>query len=168
MVPEESGAPTIYSGLKAQSDFHLQFNHISNRLLSSSVSAEEALKFNEALDAWSKTLPRYFQLDQDVASFEQWYLFARSRLWWRFWNLKIILFRQLVLKRAIERSQGTSSTYFPQQDYCRDAGVEAAHASIVSIHSFLSHNVCTRLVSWYSVFVCSSLTYGRELQLSRL
>lgn len=60
-MPEESGTPTIYSGLKAQSAFHLQFNHISNCLLSSSVSAEEALKFNEALDAWSKTLPPYFQ-----------------------------------------------------------------------------------------------------------
>ncbi len=43
---------------------------------------------NQALDAWSLTLPPYFQLEQQPSSGEQWYLFARSRLWWRLWNLK--------------------------------------------------------------------------------
>ncbi|KAK8085939.1 hypothetical protein PG994_000913 [Apiospora phragmitis] len=153
-LPDESEMPTIYSGLKAQSDFHLHSNHISNRLLlSTGVSVEEALIHNTTLDAWSKTLPPYFQPDRDVPCREEWYLFAKPRLWWRLWNLKIILFRQIVLKRAIERHQGPASTFAPnnQDNLCRDIGVDAAHSTVVSIHQYLNNCIHTRLVSWYSV-----------------
>ncbi|KAK8093349.1 GAL4-transcription factor [Apiospora hydei] len=154
-LPDESEMPTIYSGIKAQSDFHLHSNHISNRLLlSTGVSVEEALIHNNTLDAWSKTLPPYFQPDRDVPCREEWYLFAKPRLWWRFWNLKIILFRQIVLKRAIERHQGPASTFAPnnQDNLCRDIGVDAAHSTVVSIHQYLNNCIHTRLVSWYSVY----------------
>ncbi|KAK8078595.1 GAL4-transcription factor [Apiospora saccharicola] len=154
-LPDESEMPTIYSGLKAQSDFHMHSNHISNRLLlSTGVSVEEALIHNNTLDTWSKTLPPYFQPDRDVPCREEWYLFAKPRLWWRLWNLKIILFRQIVLKRAIERHQGPASTYAPnnQDNLCRDIGVDAAHSTVVSIHQYLNNCIHTRLVSWYSVY----------------
>ncbi|KAK9773180.1 hypothetical protein SCAR479_10097 [Seiridium cardinale] len=74
ILPPESSGPTIYSGLKYQSSFHVQSNHISNRLLSASgISREEALSLNQTLDSWSKTLPSYFQISHEPVSQEQWF-----------------------------------------------------------------------------------------------
>lgn len=149
----ESSQPTIYSGMKVQSDFHVHSNQIANRLLSTrGVSFDEALSMNQELEAWSLTLPSYFQLQGEVPSTEQWYLFARSRLWWRFWNLKIVLFRQILLRRAVN-SNGHTQT-FPLSagdDKCRDICIDAAHSTILSIHSFLEQCELTRLVGWYAM-----------------
>ncbi|KAK4234591.1 regulatory protein GAL4 [Achaetomium macrosporum] len=154
VMPPEPAQPTIYSGLKAQSDFHLHTNYISNRLLSpAGVSTDEALAMNQALDAWSKTLPVYFQLDQELASTQAWYVFARSRLWWRFWNLKIILFRQILLKRAVSRTRNVpAATSHKAEAKCRDICVEAAHSTVLSIQDYLEQAVLTRLAGWYSMF----------------
>ncbi|ORY55702.1 lactose regulatory protein LAC9 [Pseudomassariella vexata] len=153
-LPEESSQPTIYSGMRAQCDFHVHSNYISNRLLSTAgVSMEEALSMNQALDSWSETLPPYFSLQSGSSSSEQWYLFTRSKLWWRFWNLKIISVRQLLLRRAMERN-GKNFTFAPNplDDKCYDIGINAAHSTIESIAEFLGHAELTRLVSWYSLY----------------
>ncbi|KAL7773166.1 hypothetical protein CFE70_003130 [Pyrenophora teres f. teres 0-1] len=106
-VPPEEEGPTIYSQLRAQSSFHIHTNYISNRLLAEpGLSAEAALALNTSMDAWTHTVPSYFQLSYTSHITTRWYIFARSRLWWRFWNLKIIVFRQILLRQAIsERSQ---------------------------------------------------------------
>ncbi|KAI1875842.1 uncharacterized protein JN550_002128 [Neoarthrinium moseri] len=154
VLPVEPTTPTIYSGLQAQSSFHVHTNHISNRLLSATgISKEEALSLNETLDLWSKTVPPYFQLSQEPVSQEQWYLFARSKLWWRFWNLRIIMFLQVLLGR----SMGGNSISFRSatqglDETCRKICVEAAHLSIATIHGYLSQVVPSRIESWYSVF----------------
>ncbi|OAA66915.1 c6 zinc finger domain containing protein [Niveomyces insectorum RCEF 264] len=153
VIPGESQGPTVYSGLKAQSDFHLQSNHISNALLAASgVSTQDALAMNHALDGWSETVPAYFRLSAMPAANDEWYLFARSRLWWRFWNLKIILFRQLLLRRAVERNRQTNPTEAgPLQEQAIRIAVDAAQATITSIHDHLATANITRLTSWYSV-----------------
>ncbi|KAL2128544.1 hypothetical protein VTI74DRAFT_9042 [Chaetomium olivicolor] len=153
-LPPESTEPTIYSGMKAQSDFHVHSNHISNRLLSpAGVSTDEALAMNQALVTWSKTLPLYFQLDQELAASQPWYIFARARLWWRIWNLKIILFRQILLKRAIGRTRNVPATaVHKDDDKCTEICVDAAHSTVLSIQSYLEQAVLTRLAGWYSMF----------------
>lgn len=152
-MPPAATHPTIYSSMRAQSDFHLHTNQIANRLLSTGgVSLDEALSMNQTLDDWSQTLPPYFQLDQEPPSQEAWYLFARSRLWWRLWNLKITLFRQILLRRAMSKTGHVPP--FPVNavdDKCRDACVDAAHSTVLSIHDFLEHNELTRLVGWYAM-----------------
>jgi transcriptional regulatory protein GAL4 len=151
-LPEESDKPTRYSGIKSQCDFHVHSNHISNRLLAGSgVSSDEALRLNQSLEEWRKTLPSYFGLGLDVPVQYDWYLFARARLWWRFWNLQIILFRQIVLRRAMKRSQGSlPSASMEIDNKCRDVAVQAAQATIVSIHEFLGQVTITRLINWYA------------------
>ncbi|KAI1505182.1 c6 zinc finger domain-containing protein [Biscogniauxia marginata] len=153
-LPEESSTPTIYSSIKAQNDFHIHSNHISNCLLSPvGVSKDEALSMNEALDSWSKTIPPYFQLENEPVLSEQWYLFARSRLWWRFWNLKIIIFRQILLGRAIDQVRVATSLETDAVDQkCRVIGVTAARSTIASVSQYLENGVINRLVSWYSVY----------------
>jgi len=153
VLPAEYSRPTIYSGMKAQSDFHVHTNHISNRLLSpSGMSSDEALALNQGLDEWSTRLPSFFKLSEEPASNEPWYIFARSRLWWRFWNLKITLFRQILLKRVISRKERTFGSGFNQtDDQCRDLCIAAAHSTVVSISNYLEQAALTRLAAWYSM-----------------
>lgn len=152
-LPDELSNPTIYSGLKAQSDFHVHSNHISNSLLSASgIATKAALAMNESLDSWSKTIPAYFSLTLPPQVEEHWYLFARSRLWWRYWNLKIILFRQLLLGRAVERRSNASDLASdPLDQEAIKIAVDAAQSTIVSINDYLGTANLTRLASWYSV-----------------
>ncbi|KAH6867352.1 fungal-specific transcription factor domain-containing protein [Thelonectria olida] len=154
LSPKEIDEPTLYSGMKYQSDLHLKSNHISNRLLSSSgISPEGALSMDATLDRWSNTLPMYLRLDYDVSLAEPSFYFNRSRLWWRFWNLKIITFRQLFLKRAVERGKGIVPTQVNQVDEkCRSIAVHAASATVASIDQYTKHREITRLVAWYSIY----------------
>ncbi|GJC84766.1 hypothetical protein ColLi_07604 [Colletotrichum liriopes] len=152
-LPAEVDEPTLYSGMKIQSDFHIHTNFISNRLLSSSgVSPENALSMDATLTKWAESLPTYFHPNYDGPIAESSFLFTRSRLWWRFWNLKIILFRQLLLQRAVDKGKGTVPFNTTSVDErCRSVAVHAATATIESIDYYTKHGVMNRLVTWYSM-----------------
>lgn len=143
--------PTLYSSLREQSEFHLHTNHISNRLLADpGLSPEAALSSGRAMDSWCDKLPLYFRLDVQPSSQLRWYLFARARLWWRFWNLKIIVFRHILLRQAIAtRGQVSDFAATSEQEECKRICVEAAHATISSIHQY-SMQELTRLEGWYA------------------
>ncbi|KAK2595638.1 hypothetical protein QQS21_006609 [Conoideocrella luteorostrata] len=153
-LPEESNFPTRYSSIKSQSDFHVHSNYISNRLLATEgIRSEEAIRLNQSLEKWTETLPGYFKINEDHVSLDASYLYAKSRLWWRIWNLKIILFRQIVLNRAMSRKRATLPTRSTEMDNeCRDLAVQAAHATISSISLFLSQTTMTRLINWYATY----------------
>lgn len=105
------------------------------------------------LNAWADTLPSYFRPEYDCSFDEPTFYFTKSRLWWRFWNLKIILLRQLLLQRAVDKGKGTiPAEADPVEEQCRQIAIRAASATIESIDSFTKHGVITRLVSWYSIF----------------
>jgi len=152
-LPEDSAEPTIYAGIKSQCDFHLRSNCMSNRLLSATgVPAEDALAMNKDLDAWSETLPPYFEMDRKVSCRYKWYLFAKTRLWWRFWNMKIIIFRHILLRSAMrDKGEEPQSTPNPADAKCRETCIAAAHESIISIHNFLDGVAPSKFVGWYAM-----------------
>lgn len=148
----ESSGPTIYSGLRVQAEFHLESNHISNSLvLNGKLPVEEALDLNAKLDIWAADLPVYFQLSEDMSCTEQWYIYARSRIWWRYWNLKMILLRQILLQKAMN-GKGNPHGYrlLHTEEACCQICLSSAHLTIESINHFLQHSEVTRLVGWYS------------------
>lgn len=161
-MPTEWTEPTLYSGLKWQSELHVHSNHISNRLLSSTgVSPDEAWSMDRSLDTWSTSLPPYFRLEQQVACDDPAFLFARCRLWWRFWNLKIILFRQLLLAQAVDRHRNGTAKAFTETDMrSRHAAIHAASATVASIHNYSQTGMITRLVAWYSMYVNQPLPHA--------
>lgn len=104
------------------------------------------------LNTWADSLPSYFRPEYDASFAESTFLFTKSRLWWRFWNLKIILFRQLLLQRAVNKGKGTLPTDDdPVDRRCRRIAIRAASATIESIDLYTKHGVMSRLVSWYSM-----------------
>lgn len=151
--PFESPDPTLYSSLKVQSEFHLQTNYISNRLLAEpGLSAEETLALDKGMMAWEQTIPSYFQLHYPPSSQLRWYLFARSKIWWRIWNLRIIVYRHILLRRAIsERGQIPDQAQQSSQEECKKNCLDAAHSTVVSIHEYSLQGM-TRLEGWYSTY----------------
>ncbi|EEY19324.1 lactose regulatory protein LAC9 [Verticillium alfalfae VaMs.102] len=152
--PAEVNEPTLYSGLKIQSDLHVHSNFISNRLLSSvGVSAESALSMDATLSRWAKTLPSFFALNYDGQCTESTFLFTKSRLWWRFWNIRIILFRQILLQQAARKGGiGEPLNAGSAEEQCRSIALQAATATIRSIDFYTRHGVITRLATWYLIF----------------
>lgn len=150
--PPESPNPTIYSSMKAQSAFHVTSNYISNRLLLHGfVSPGDALSMNTTLDNWVKGLPGYFQLGQDPQNLESWYIFARARLYWRLWNFKIILLRQILMRQVMKRhGEFLPTSPLSEAERCSRICLEAAHLTITSIDDYLRHSEPTKLVLWYS------------------
>ena len=132
--------------MKTQSEFHVQTNHISNRLLAEpGLSAEASLSINASMDSWAHTIPLYFQLTYESPCQYRWYLFAKARIWWRFWNLKIIVFRHILLRRVIsERGQIPDQATQSKQEECKRICIEAAHLTITSICQYTSQS-STRL-----------------------
>lgn len=103
-------------------------------------------------DRWSDTLPAYLRLDYNDSFAEPSFVFNKSRLWWRFWNLNIILFRQLLLKRAVEKRKGAAAIQDKQiEEKCRSIAVHASSATVASINHYTKHGEMTRLVTWYSM-----------------
>jgi len=102
------------------------------------------------MDAWTRTLPVYFQPGTQLNCQYRWYQFARSRLWWRYWNLKIIVFRHILLRQAIaQRGQILDADAQSEQNKCKHVCIEAAHATIVSIQQYSTRGL-TRLEGWYA------------------
>lgn len=153
ILPTEATEPTLYSGMRWQSDLHIHSNYISNRLLSSTgISPDDALSMDRSLNVWSETLPPYFRLDQEAHSYDPAFFFAKCRLWWRLWNIKIILFRQLLLQRAVERSKrGVFKASSETELESMKQAMDAASATITSIHDYSQNGLLTRLVAWYSM-----------------
>lgn len=157
LAPTEQTEPTIYSSLIVQSEFHVVANSISNRLLSRPpVSASEALQLNTPLRSWEASLPNYFQFTAQLVSTDEWYIFAKAKLSWRLWNLRILLTRPILLQRTAQlHSLPGTPSYEDTNDaaICRKLCIDSAHLTICSIEDYVLHNTLTRLSSWYALYV---------------
>jgi transcriptional regulatory protein GAL4 len=151
--PLEVDQPTLYSSLKAQSELHLTANSMANRLLyAPSVSAGEALVLNKPLTDWVEKVPPYLRLDHPPAASFEWYLFARSKLWWRYYNLQIILFRPLVLRTAMEQIHGKNPYLSSDFEECKRLCLGAAHHTTIRIQEYIERQgVLGRLSAWYTL-----------------
>jgi transcriptional regulatory protein GAL4 len=151
-IPLEVEQPTLYSSLKAQSELHLATNSMSNRLLCTpSISAAEALVLNKRLTEWAATVPAYLRLENSPAASFDWYLFARSKLWWRYSNMQIILFRPIMLRAAMEQIHGKYPPLPSEYEECKRLCLEAAHQTTVTIQEYTQQNVLVRLAAWYTL-----------------
>lgn len=156
-LPQEIAAPTIYSGLRAQSALHLATNQLYHRLISTPApTSSELLSLQAPLDAWQNSLPEYFQIHNPELQANDALIFARYRLSWRTWNLRIILFRPTVLRWAAKVwSVGQNSD--PDEDEadekCRMLCLQSARETIASISEYMAGNLPSRLGSWYLLSV---------------
>lgn len=151
--PMEGSDPTLYSSLIWQSKFHLIANSISNRLLSQpQISAGDALRSKDVIELWKDGLPDFFNINIEPKVTFDWYLFARSKLWWRFWNLKILITRPFLLRWTVRQRTTEPSRAEVEESECRRVCIDSARLTISSIQDYVLKNSLTRLSSWYALY----------------
>ena len=152
MFCDEIEAPTIYTCVIAQSRFHLVTNSVHHRLISNPEPLpQERLDLERVIEVWEESVPYYFRLDFPAVQADDALLFARYRLSWRSWNLKIVLLRPVVLSWAARKRMSHASAEHdtPQEFACRRNCVQSARATITSIADFISNSAGSRLSTWY-------------------
>ncbi|KFY15564.1 hypothetical protein V492_01905 [Pseudogymnoascus sp. VKM F-4246] len=154
-LPNEIASPTIYSSLIVQSKLHQATNLIYHRLISNPPpAAHELLSLQEPIDRWESSIPSYFQLDNPDVHQHDALILARYRLTWRAANLRIILFRPIVLRWAAKRwtAQDVSEVEDPEEEQCRELCLQSARETIASISQYMTTNIPSRLGSWYMLY----------------
>lgn len=160
--------PTLYSGLIAQSRFHLLTNSVYQRLISApSMTAEETLNLQKPMDEWYNSLPPYLQYPlqplpiQPTQPDPDNLALVRNRMMWRHWNLIILTYRPILLRWAARRwgphggsSDGSSvssdgGNEDPCETECRLRCLQNARLTIASISEYIENHICTRIGAWY-------------------
>jgi transcriptional regulatory protein GAL4 len=86
------------------------------------------------------------------------FIFARYRLSWRMWNLKILLSRPVILQWAsrLDKADKEKTPEATEELECRKICIQSASDTIVSISEFASKGILSRLSTWYMLCVCLS------------
>ncbi|KKK13877.1 hypothetical protein P175DRAFT_0435167 [Aspergillus ochraceoroseus IBT 24754] len=155
-LPPEVNEPTLYSGLIAQARFHLLTNSVYQRLISGpNPTAEETLSLQKPMEEWYNGLPDYFK--QPISNNESDnFALVRNRLMWRDWNLRILLYRPILLRWASRRWTPNPNNHTEPEDPleadCRKLCLRNARLTISSIADFVNNHLCTRLGAWYMLY----------------
>lgn len=155
-LPVESNGPTLYTGLIAQAKFHLLTNKVYQRLISApSLTPEETLSLQKPMDEWYNSLPEYLKQPPSTPSEPELVALVRCRLMWRDWNLRILLYRPVLLRWASRRwaPDSPAEVEDPLETDCRMLCLQNARLTISSISVYMDHYICTRLGAWYMLYV---------------
>ncbi|KAE8306606.1 fungal-specific transcription factor domain-containing protein [Aspergillus transmontanensis] len=153
-LPPEVNGPTIYSGMIAQARFHLLTNSVYQRLISTPpLTPEETRSLQKPLEEWYNGLPDYFK-QLNFTSESDPFALVRNRLMWRHWNLRVLLYRPILLRWASRRWTPGSSNEpeDPLEAECRMLCLRNARLTISSISDFMSNYLCTRIGAWYMLY----------------
>lgn len=131
-IPDEELEPTIYTSLRLQSLFHLLTNGIYERIISDPFpTAYLLLEWDKKyLERWRYLTPSYFKEDANIPTK---FKLAHCVLWWRYRNLRIIMYRTFLLKRVVLNSRSYNET--SGNEFELKAGEICLQECSVTIHS---------------------------------
>lgn len=150
--PAEVNVATFYTGLIAQSRFHLSTNSLADRLISRpGPSLGDILHLDNEIEACSQNLPAYYQHESSMIGLHSALLFSRHRHSWRVWNMKIMLLRPVLLRWSSKHRSGELNISSESQDElaCRQKCLQYARETINSITIYMSMCIDSRLSTWY-------------------
>ena len=140
---------TTHSAIADQARFHLMTSEIYARVISLPFpSAQELLQMDdERISAWYAI----WSVEEDKV--EARFRLSRSVMDWRYRNLRIIMFRPFVIRKAL---QARVRQRTPQVESANDVAIDRclaeAKASITSINTFWSSGRRTCMASWYALY----------------
>lgn len=151
-TPPEVEQATVNTYLRVQSSYHLQTMPIYNRLISNSPpSTEELLAMDSSVvENWLSQVPHYFH-DISGPTLEDRFALPHGINCWRYRNLRIIMFRPLLVKWALQDGVDEVLTWHEQE--ATNRCLRAARESISSIQSFWKMRPQTRLTAFYTLSV---------------
>ncbi|KAF9876109.1 C6 transcription factor [Colletotrichum karsti] len=148
--PPETEGITPYTAVRTQASFHIATTPIYTRVISKPFpSAEEMLRLDEELlESWLSSVPLYFS---ETAKVHPKYALAHAVMNWRYRNLRIIMYRPFVIRRALQardRRPDDSPSNIRAYEKC----LADAKATITSISEFWDRNEHNRLGAWYALY----------------
>ena len=148
VTPTEVDAATVNTYLRVQSSYHLQTMPIYNRLISNPPPLpEELLTLDSTIvEAWLSQVPHYFH-DSSGPHLEDRFALPHGINCWRYRNLRIVIFRPLLVKWASQDGHEESLTWHEQE--ATNRCLRAARESIASIQNFWKSRQQTRLTAFY-------------------
>lgn len=154
-LPDEVNGPTKYTGLIAQANFHVKTNHVYQQLLisSPSITTAQAQELQKPMEEWYNELPYY--LKNAIPDEPDWLALMRNRLMWRDWNMRMLIYRPMVLRWASERWKATNTAVDPEdqaEEECRLRCLQYARATISCMMEYMETHMCTRLGAWYILY----------------
>lgn len=141
---------TPYTAVAAQAKFHLATNAIYARVISKPLpSAEEVLRLDEELlDSWLESIPAFFREDAPVP---ERYAFAKDALQWRYRNIRVIMYRPFVIRKALHARDGRRDDASPETMLAYERCLEDAKITIASIRGYWAVHEHNRLGAWYAL-----------------
>ncbi|CAC9885796.1 unnamed protein product, partial [Aureobasidium pullulans] len=148
VTPPEVDEPTVNTYLRVQSSYHLQTMPIYNRLISNPPPLpEELLTLDSTIvEAWLSQVPHYFH-DSSGPMLEDRFALPHGINCWRYRNLRIVIFRPLLVKWALQDGREETLTWHEQE--ATNRCLRAARESIASIQNFWKSRSQTRLTAFY-------------------
>ncbi|EON97242.1 putative zn 2cys6 transcription factor protein [Phaeoacremonium minimum UCRPA7] len=149
--PPESKGVTPYTAVAAQAKFHLATNAIYARVISKPLpSAEEILRLDEELlDSWLEGIPAFFRENAPVP---ERYAFAKDALQWRYRNIRIIMYRPFVIRKALHARDGRRDDASPETMRAYERCLEDAKITISSIRGYWAVHEHNRFGAWYALY----------------
>lgn len=148
-IPEDENLVTIYTSLRLQSLFYLLTNGIYERIISDPLpSCRSLLEWDgQYIQRWKAMIPEYYSEDREVPPE---YRLSHAVIYWRYRNLRIIIYRFFVLKRQYDQDQSL-------EDECEmQASTECLNecrATIQSMDRFWNCKlVYNRMDAWWSLY----------------
>ncbi|KAH6887525.1 fungal-specific transcription factor domain-containing protein [Thelonectria olida] len=145
--PPESNQITPYTAVTTQARFHIATHECYDRIISKPFpSAGELLKIDSGLiETWQAEMPVYFREQTPVPPR---YAFCQAVMSWRVRNLRIILYRPFVIRRALRRRADAETDNAVAYDRC----LADAKSSIQMIAEYWESHEHNRLAAWYSLY----------------
>ncbi|KAJ0323962.1 hypothetical protein COL5a_008082 [Colletotrichum fioriniae] len=148
--PPETDDITPYTAVRTQASFHIATTPIYTRVISKPLpSPGEMLRLDEdLLDPWLASVPSYFSSTSRVPPK---YALAHAVMNWRYRNLRIIMYRPFVIRRALQ-ARDRRPDDSPDNVRAFEKCLAEAKATITSISEFWQRNEHNRLGAWYALY----------------
>jgi transcriptional regulatory protein GAL4 len=177
--PGNVEAPTIYTSVRVQSQFHLLTTSLYNRIISKPFpSAKQVLLWDDLyMGRWLQLVPEYYREDAIVP---ECHALSHAIMTWRYKHLRMVIYRPFLIQNALMSSRHESSpgacsedntgnidsksdkgSYSSSSVYAKvtcERCLKESHETIRHVNKFWQTHAHTRMACWYALYFLFSAT----------
>lgn len=172
--PGNVEAPTIYTNVRMQSQFHLLTTSLYNHIISKPFpSAEKVLAWDDLyIGKWLQLVPEYYR---ENATVPERHALSHAIMTWRYKHLRMIIYRPFLIQKALMASghgstpdstgninrKSDKDSYPPSSVYTEatcERCLKESHETIRHVDKFWQTHAHTRMACWYALYFLFSAT----------
>ncbi|KEY64401.1 hypothetical protein S7711_08461 [Stachybotrys chartarum IBT 7711] len=145
--PAETEQITPYTAVAIQARFHIAAHECYDKIISRPFpAAHELLRLDaKHIEPWQASVPPYFS---ENATVPPRYALSQAVMSWRLRNLRIIMYRPFVIRRALRRRADADEASTKAVDRC----LADAKSTIQMIADYWGRHEHNRLAAWYALY----------------